>query len=114
LNSLFFLVIRLLTRQLIKFICFSKVYITSTVTNKKPTALQQAAINLKSKQTEKQKTIAGCNPSLFAVGFLLQRRGGGDRNLTGRANQNAGEVLPHTNRGGETSRGDHVARYMIY
>ena len=62
---------------------------------------------LKSKQTKK-KTIAGRNPSLFAVGFLLQRRGGGDRNLTGRANQNAGEVLPHTNRGGETSRGDHV------
>ena len=45
----------------------------------------------------------------FVVAFLLQRCGGDDWNLSGRANQNAGEVLHHTNRGGETSRGDHVA-----
>ena len=44
----------------------------------------------------------------FVVAFLLQRCGGDDWNLSGRANQNAGEVLHHTNRGGETSRGDHV------
>ena len=44
----------------------------------------------------------------FVVAFLLQRCGGDDWNLSGRANQNAGEVLHHTNRGSETSRGDHV------
>ena len=44
----------------------------------------------------------------LVVAFLLQHCGGDDWNLSGRANQNAGEVLHHTNRGGETSRGDHV------